>query len=199
MAPVGRLIRVVIIVPAILLMMAIVITVAPVPVAPMPMPPSVMISVSIAPTAMVPVTAVAIPVTPPAAITRLLNRCGLLRLQRRNVSRKHRGARLRSISHKCNGHRAAQRDERKQFSHMLLPSQSSEDSHADLCARSVDRSTSILHLAFVRTTQIRPNPCRLKPLVGTVWHVRVTTEFGIGREGLLGTSGDRSMPSTAPN
>jgi hypothetical protein len=133
---------------------------------------------------MVPVTAVAIPVTPPAAIARLLNSWGLVRLQRRNVGRKHRGARLRSVSPKCNGHRAAQRDERKQFPHMMPPPPNRQyTAPPDLCARSVDRSSSILHSGYAHTTPIHPNRSELKPLLATVWHVRATTEFITGEEG----------------
>lgn len=187
MAPVSRLIRVVIIVPAILLVMAIIIAVAPVPVAPMPMPPAVMIPVAMIP-AMVPVTAVAIPVTPPAAIARLLNRCGLLRLQRRNVGHQYRGARLRNISPKCNGHRAAQRDERKQFSHMLLPLPNRQK----IATRTFVPAPWTDHSRYcIWDVSVQPNPPKLIP-------VEAACQGGVACSRHHGSSGSAGRGSSAP-
>lgn len=84
-------------------------------------PVAAMPAMMMTPSAMTDVAAAAVAVTPPATITHILNGADPIGLQREKARRKLRGARARSKAPKCERHRAAERDKRKQFSHTKYP------------------------------------------------------------------------------
>lgn len=101
-------IGIIVIVAPVYIVMATVVAMTPIAVAPsVVMPPSATVA------------AMAIAVPPPAAIAGLLDKIGLIAFQRQHAARQRTGARTGCVSAECQGHRAAERDDRKQFPHIV--------------------------------------------------------------------------------